>query len=66
MPFNGLHIWPRGHFMLMALPNPDGIFTCTLFAPYEDADSFVEIANADAGQAYFEKALLSLCSVKPV
>ena len=28
-----LHIWPRGHFMLMALPNPDRTFTCTLFAP---------------------------------
>ena len=31
---NGLHIWPRGEFMLIALPNPDHSFTATLFAPY--------------------------------
>ena len=30
---NSLHIWPRGEFMLMALANLDGSFTCTLFAP---------------------------------
>jgi kynurenine 3-monooxygenase len=32
---DGLHIWPRHNFMLIALPNPDKTFTCTLFAPYE-------------------------------
>lgn len=31
-----LHIWPRERFMLIALPNFDGSFTCTLFMPYED------------------------------
>jgi len=31
-----LHIWPRGRFMLIALPNFDGSFTCTLFMPFED------------------------------
>lgn len=31
---NALHIWPRGEFMLIALPNLDGSFTCTLFHPY--------------------------------
>jgi kynurenine 3-monooxygenase len=30
---NALHIWPREEFMLIGLPNPDGSFTCTLFAP---------------------------------
>jgi kynurenine 3-monooxygenase len=30
-----LHIWPRGGSMMIALPNPDGSFTCTLFWPYE-------------------------------
>ena len=30
----GLHIWPRGEVMLIALPNPDKSFTATLFAPY--------------------------------
>jgi len=33
---NTLHIWPRGRFMLIALPNEDGSFTCTLFMPHED------------------------------
>ena len=31
-----LHIWPRGRFMLIALPNEDGSFTCTLFMPYDN------------------------------
>jgi kynurenine 3-monooxygenase len=30
MEKNALHIWPRGSFMMIALPNPDGNFTCTL------------------------------------
>lgn len=34
-PHAGLHIWPRGKFMLIALPNPDKTFTATLFAPWE-------------------------------
>jgi kynurenine 3-monooxygenase len=32
---NRLHIWPRGRFMLIALPNFDGSFTCTLFMPFD-------------------------------
>ncbi len=40
MEVNALHIWPRGEFMLIALPNPDGSFTCTLFFPFEGAISF--------------------------
>ena len=55
LPSDGLHIWPRGHFMLMALPNPDGSFTCTLFAPFEGPDSFEEITDSDAALAYFKK-----------
>ncbi len=37
---NALHIWPRESFMLIALPNPDGSFTCTLFFPFEGPLSF--------------------------
>ena len=36
MDKNALHIWPRGRFMLIALANEDGSFTCTLFMPHED------------------------------
>ncbi len=37
---NALHIWPRGTYMLIALPNIDGSFTCTLFFPFEGPVSF--------------------------
>ncbi|MEJ8757668.1 NAD(P)/FAD-dependent oxidoreductase [Pontibacter sp. H259] len=40
---NALHIWPRGNFMMIALPNMDGSFTCTLFFPYEGEYSFAAI-----------------------
>ena len=39
MEKNALHIWPRGSFMMIALPNPKGDFTCTLFMPFELFDS---------------------------
>ncbi len=39
MEKNALHIWPRGSFMMIALPNPSGDFTCTLFLPFEMFDS---------------------------
>jgi kynurenine 3-monooxygenase len=38
MEKGALHIWPRKDFMLIALPNPDGTFTCTLFLNYESGD----------------------------
>ncbi|MGI9601732.1 MAG: FAD-dependent oxidoreductase [Acidimicrobiales bacterium] len=44
-----LHIWPRGSHMLIALPNPDGSFTCTLFWPHEtDQQLGVDGASARA------------------
>lgn len=52
---NALHIWPRGHFMLIALPNFDGSFTCTLFSPFEGKDSFSEIHNEQDVMNYFRK-----------
>jgi len=45
---NSLHIWPRGQFMLIALPNLDGSFTCTLFMPHEGKESFQEINTPKA------------------
>ncbi|WP_242926405.1 FAD-dependent oxidoreductase [Pontibacter vulgaris] len=40
---NALHIWPRGNYMMIALPNIDGSFTCTLFFPFEGERSFAAI-----------------------
>jgi kynurenine 3-monooxygenase len=53
----GLHIWPRGDFMLIALPNSDKSFTATLFAPYKGKDGFddVDITNDDEIKSYFER-----------
>jgi len=42
---NALHIWPRHDFMLIALPNPDGSFTGTLFLPYEGRNSFESLES---------------------
>lgn len=50
-----LHIWPRGHFMLIALPNQDGSFTCTLFLPFEGSPSFAELRTEADAQAFFER-----------
>jgi kynurenine 3-monooxygenase len=52
---NALHIWPRGQFMLIALPNQDGSFTCTLFLPFEDLPSFAELRTEAEAQAFFAK-----------
>lgn len=50
-----LHIWPRGHFMMIALPNPDATFTVTLFIPYEGADSLEGLHNKNDVLQYFGK-----------
>jgi kynurenine 3-monooxygenase len=42
---NALHIWPREQFMMIALPNTDGSFTCTLFAPYKGENGFDSYEN---------------------
>ncbi|AHM60825.1 kynurenine 3-monooxygenase [Flammeovirgaceae bacterium 311] len=42
---NALHIWPRGNFMLIALPNMDRSFTCTLFLPFEGETAFEKLSN---------------------
>lgn len=52
---HALHIWPRESFMLIALPNPNMTFTCTLFLPFEGPVSFSQLSNADAIQTFFEK-----------
>ena len=50
---NALHIWPRGDFMLMALANLDGSFTCTLFAPKKGKNSFDGLNTKDEVENYF-------------
>jgi kynurenine 3-monooxygenase len=52
---NGLHIWPRGSSMMIALPNRDESFTCPLFWPLEGEHGFDSLRTADATHAYFAK-----------
>lgn len=51
---NALHIWPRKDFMLIALPNPDGTFTCTLFLNYSGDPSFESLQERSAVATFFE------------
>ena len=52
---NALHIWPRGNFMLMALANLDGSFTCTLFMPHDGENSFASLKTNDELVDFFAK-----------
>ena len=52
---HALHIWPRHDFMLIALPNLDGSFTCTLFLPFEGAGSFADLSSDEAVLAFFRR-----------
>lgn len=58
---NALHIWPRGKFMLIALPNPDKSFTCTLFLPFQGTKVCFEKIHDEKDletvfRAYFDDA----------
>jgi len=50
---HALHIWPRGGFMLIALPNTDGSFTATLFLARTGAQSFAALDTSSAVQEFF-------------
>ncbi len=52
---HALHIWPRHEFMMIALPNPNATFTCTLFAPFDGPDGFDAVGDADGVRAYMER-----------
>jgi len=53
MAQHALHIWPRLSHMMIALPNPDRSFTCTLFLPNEGATSFATLDSEDAVASLF-------------
>ena len=52
---NALHIWPRKHFMLIALPNPDGTFTCTLFLNHSGDPSFEALTERGDVDRFFNE-----------
>lgn len=62
---NYLHIWPRGSFMLIALPNPDATFTCTLFFPFDGEQSFASLKTSEAIEGFFERYFPDIISLIP-
>lgn len=62
---NALHIWPRGNYMLIALPNPDGSFTCTLFFPNEGDPSFESLDTVAKARSFFEEQFADALALMP-
>lgn len=65
MDKNSLHIWPRGAFMMIALPNPSGDFTCTLFVPFEGEKSFDNLKTKEAVTAFFKEEFPDAVALMP-
>lgn len=65
MEKNALHIWPRGEFMMIALPNPDGNFTCTLFFPFEGNNSFDTIKSDEDILSLFKENFSDAIEMMP-
>src|SRR6185369_7090121 len=61
---HALHIWPRGGFMLIALPNPDRTFTATLFLPHTGDPSFASIGPAEV-PAFFRREFADAVPLLP-
>lgn len=65
MEENALHIWPRGQFMLIALPNTDKTFTCTLFFPFEGEKSFASINTKEKMMEFFRQTFPDAIQLMP-
>lgn len=62
---NALHIWPRGGFMLIALPNLDGTFTATLFLAKHGANSFEQLETPADVDSFFQREFPSALALMP-
>lgn len=66
LPMHSLHIWPRGRFMLIALPNFDGSFTCTLFMPFEnDTYCFNNLDSKEKVNEFFKEVFPDFYDLMP-
>ncbi|TAH43600.1 MAG: FAD-dependent monooxygenase [Dokdonella sp.] len=65
MEANALHIWPRGNYMCIALPNAHGSFTVTLFLPNEGEPSIASISDARQARAFFERDFADASALIP-
>lgn len=62
---DALHIWPRGEFMLIALPNPGGDFTLTLFMPNEGENSFAALDTEERVAHFFDEHFADVVPLIP-
>ena len=62
---NCLHIWPRGEFMMIALANLDGSFTCTLFFPMKGETSFESLKTREQVADFFQLTFPDAVSLMP-
>ena len=65
MDADTLHIWPRGNFMLIALPNLDKTFTCTLFFPFEGEKSFASLDTKEKMLKFFNEMFADAVALMP-
>ena len=65
MEKHALHIWPRRSFMMIALPNPDGSFTCTLFWEFEGPRSFATMRSDDDVRRFFDEEFADAVPLMP-
>lgn len=62
---NALHIWPRKSFMLIALPNTDGSFTCTLFLSLTGSNSFEHLSDISQANRFFAAHFADAVALMP-
>jgi kynurenine 3-monooxygenase len=65
LDIGALHIWPRGSYMLIALPNIDGSFACILFLPFDGPDSFASLTTNSDVTRFFESRFSDAFSLMP-
>jgi kynurenine 3-monooxygenase len=62
---NALHIWPRGEYMMIALPNPQGDFTATIFMSYEGKNAFNNLKTPEDVIAFFQDSFPDVLPLIP-
>ncbi len=65
MEKEALHIWPRGAYMMIALPNPAGDFTCTLFMPFEGEFGFEQLDTREKVVDFFNTNFADAVALMP-
>jgi kynurenine 3-monooxygenase len=62
---NALHIWPRGSYMLIALPNIDGTFGCILFLPFSGENGFDQLDSPGKVRSFFQSSFPDAVPLMP-